>query len=105
SALYGVLSQRLVRKICKVCGGSGSDTAGLRCRTCNGSGFKGRSGIFELLRMNDEIRRAVNTNLPSSEIEKLAVKNGMVTLLEDGHAKVREQVTTAEELARSTSEL
>ena len=105
SALYGVLSQRLVRKTCKTCNGAGNNEAGLRCRICNGSGFKGRSGIFELLRMNDEIRRAVNTNLPSSEIEKLAIQNGMVTLLEDGHAKVRDGVTTAEELTRSTAEL
>ncbi len=55
--------------------------------------------------MNDEIRRAVNKNLPSSEIEKLAVANGMVTLLEDGQAKVRAGITTAEELTRSTAEL
>ncbi len=104
SALYGVLSQRLVRKTCKVCHGEGSDSHGVKCRTCNGSGFKGRSGIYELLRMNDEIRRAVNQNLPSSEIQKLAVKNGMITLLEDGHAKVRAGLTTAEELARTTAE-
>lgn len=105
SALYGVLSQRLVRKICKTCHGSGQDGVNTKCRTCNGTGFKGRSGIFELLRMNDEIRRAVNKNLPSSEIEKFAVANGMVTLLEDGKAKVEAGVTTAEELTRSTAEL
>ncbi len=104
SALYGVLSQRLVRKTCKSCDGSGHDPIHGKCRICNGTGFKGRCGIFELLRMNDEIRRAVNQNLPSSEIEKLAVVNGMVTLLEDGHAKVRAGITTAEELARSTAE-
>ncbi len=105
SALYGVLSQRLVRKVCRTCHGSGKDSAEAKCRTCNGTGFKGRCGIFELLRMNDEIRRAVNKNLPSSEIEKLAVAHGMVTLLQDGHAKVRDGVTTAEELARSTAEM
>ena len=104
SALYGVLSQRLVRKICTACNGSGSDAAGNKCRRCNGTGFKGRSGIFELLRMNDEIRQAVNRNVPSSELERLAVAAGMVTLREDGLAKVKAGITTAEELARSTAE-
>jgi type II secretory ATPase GspE/PulE/Tfp pilus assembly ATPase PilB-like protein len=106
SALYGVLSQRLVRKVCRSCGGTGIDNnvTGGRCRTCNGSGFKGRSGIFELLRMNDDIRRAVNANLPSSEIEKIAVGFGMKRLLEDGREKVAAGITTAEELARSTAE-
>ncbi len=107
SSLYGVLSQRLVRKICSECQGSGLDmtVTGNRCRRCNGTGFKGRSGIFELLRVNDEMRRAINRNLPSSEIEKIAVANGMVTLLEDGRAKVAKGTTTAEELARSTREM
>ena len=105
SALYGVLSQRLVRKICSVCHGSGRDSGGNRCRHCNGTGYKGRCGIFELLTMNDEMRSAVNSNLPSSELEALAIKHGMVTLQQDGERKVRDGITTAEELARSTAEL
>ncbi|MBQ4107554.1 MAG: type II/IV secretion system protein [Lentisphaeria bacterium] len=104
SALYGVLSQRLVRKICPVCNGSGKDDEGGKCRRCNGTGYKGRCGIFELLRMDDEIRRAVNTNASSSELEKIAVKNGMIPLREDGMAKVRAGITTLEELSRSTTE-
>ena len=104
SALYGVLSQRLVRKICPDCSGSGKHDGG-RCRRCNGTGFKGRCGVFELLRMNDEMRRAVNTGAPSSELQKIAVANGMVTLREDGLAKVKRGITTPEELARSTAEL
>ncbi len=104
SALYGVLSQRLVRKVCSQCGGIGHDEAGNRCRRCNGSGFKGRSGIFELLRLNDDLRRAINRNEPSSELERLAVANGMVTLREDGAAKVRAGITTPEELARAASD-
>ena len=104
SALYGVLSQRLVRKICPVCGGSGKDAEGGKCRRCNGTGYKGRCGIFELLRMDDEMRRAVNTNAPSSELEKIAVRNGMIPLRDDGLAKVRAGITTLEELSRSTAE-
>ncbi len=104
SALYGVLSQRLVRKICPVCHGVGSDNAGAKCRRCNGTGYKGRCGIFELMRMNDDIRQAVNKNVPSSELERLAIANGMITLREDGIAKVKAGITTDEELARSAQE-
>ena len=105
SALYGVLSQRLVRKICPVCHGKKSDSAGNKCRKCNGTGFKGRSGIFELLFLDDELRAAVNRNADSSELEAIAVKHGMITLQQDGLDKVRQGITTAEELSRSTAEL
>ncbi len=106
SALFGVMSQRLVRKVCTVCGGSGKDPAmpGGRCRNCNGTGFRGRTGIYEFLRVNDELREAISHNQPSSVLEKIAVKNGMKTLLEDGKDKVAAGITTAEELLRSTAE-
>ena len=106
SALFGVMSQRLVRKVCPVCRGTGSDPAnpGARCRNCNATGFRGRSGIYELLRVNDELREAITHNRPSSELEKIAVANGMKTLLEDGRAKVAAGITTQEELLRSTAE-
>ena len=102
SALFGVLSQRLVRKICPVCHG---EKSGEKCKRCNGTGYKGRSGIFELLFMNDELRSAVNRNASSSELEAIAVKHGMVTLQQDGEAKVAAGITTREELNRSTAEL
>jgi len=104
SALFGVLSQRLVRKICPECHGAPLP-GGTKCRRCNGTGYKGRSGIFELLILNDEIRSAVNRNASSSELEEIAVKHGMITLKQDGEAKVAAGVTTAEELRRSTAEL
>ncbi|MBE6367292.1 MAG: type II secretion system protein GspE [Lentisphaerae bacterium] len=105
SALFGVMSQRLVRKVCTVCNGSGKDVlSGGRCRNCNGSGFRGRTGIYEFLRVNDELREAISHNQPSSVLEKIAVKNGMKTLLEDGRDKVAQGITTAEELLRSTAE-
>lgn len=105
SALYGVLSQRLVRRICPACGGSGQDAEGGRCRRCNAAGFKGRTGIFELLTVNDELRRAVNGSVSSSDLQKIAIKGGMKSLLEDGREKVAQGVTTLEELGRSTAEL
>ena len=104
SALSGVLSQRLVRKVCTACGGTGSDANG-KCRRCNGSGYKGRTGIYELLLLSDELRAAVNRNASSSELETIARKDGMVTLREDGEEKVRLGITTADELNRSAAEV
>ena len=104
SALSGVLSQRLVRKVCTACHGTGNDGNG-KCRRCNGSGYKGRTGIYELLLLSDELRMAVNRNASSSELEAIAKKDGMITLREDGEEKVRLGITTQEELNRSTAEL
>ena len=104
SALFGVLSQRLVRKICTVCHGSGK-VEDQKCRKCNGTGYKGRSGIFELLILNEELRTAVNKNASSSILQEIAVRHGMVTLKEDGESKVTSGITTEEELRRSTAEL
>jgi type II secretory ATPase GspE/PulE/Tfp pilus assembly ATPase PilB-like protein len=104
SALFGVMSQRLVRKVCTVCNGTGTDESGNRCRNCNASGFRGRTGIYELLRVNDELRDAISRNQSSAVLEKIAVKNGMKTLLEDGREKVAAGITTEEELFRSTAE-
>lgn len=99
SALCGVLSQRLVRKVCTECHGDKSK----HCKKCSSSGFKGRCGIFELLTVNDELRAAVNRSADSSELESIAVRNGMVTLEQDGNAKVASGVTTLEEVARAAA--
>ena len=104
SALFGVLSQRLVRKICPDCHATGN-IDGVKCRRCNGTGFKGRCGIFELLILNDEIRTAVTRDASSAELEEIAVRHGMITLKQDGEAKVKAGITTAEELGRSTAEV
>ena len=107
SALFGVMSQRLVRVVCKECGGSGVNYnfTGNRCRSCSGTGFKGRTGIYELLTVNDDMRRAITKNASSSEIAKLAVENGMIPLQEDGMLKVSAGITTEYEVTRAASEL
>lgn len=113
SALYGVMSQRLVRKICTTCGGSGymgvprgqKGDASNRCKRCGGTGFKGRSGVFELLTINDEFRAAVNRAADSSVLEQIAVKNGMRTLRQDAEEKVRLGITTIEEANRSVADM
>ena len=99
SSLSGVLSQRLVRKICPACKSTGKNTDGSKCKNCNGRGFKGRIGIFELMTINDEIRDCINAGDDSATIAKVAVKNGMRPLIEDGMEKVKEGVTTESEVA------
>ena len=113
SALYGVLSQRLVRKICTVCGGSGyigvpmgqkGDVTN-RCKRCGGTGFKGRSGVFELLTVTDDLRAAVIREEDSSVLQAIAVKHGMRTLRQDADEKVRLGITTREEANRSVADM
>ena len=99
SALFGVLSQRLVRQVCPNCRGAGSGPAG-RCRNCSGSGYRGRTGIYELLRIDDELRGAIVAKRPSGEINEIARRNGMIPLLEDGRSKVNRGITTEAELLR-----
>ncbi|MDT8390539.1 MAG: ATPase, T2SS/T4P/T4SS family [Lentisphaeria bacterium] len=98
SALLGVMSQRLVRRVCSSCGG---DTA-LRhkCPLCNGAGYRGRTGIFELLVIDDALRRGINEKRDSGELAAIARQRGMRTLFEDGMAKVAAGETTRAEVAR-----
>ena len=101
SALIGVLSQRLVRRICVVCKGSGTDEIEVKpCRNCGGKGYRDRVGIFELLGMQDNIRKAINRGADSTEIGNIARENGMIPLRDDGNTKVANGVTTAAEIGR-----
>jgi general secretion pathway protein E len=100
SSLIGVLSQRLIRTVCKKCRGLGG-----KCKNCGGSGFKGRTGIFELLIVDDNIRAAILKNFDSSAINSIAVKNGMIPLIEDGKAKVAAGITTEAEMLRAASDI
>ena len=101
SALLGVLSQRLVRQICPDCNGEPLEADnGRSCRTCNGTGYRGRTGIFELLEVNDELRHAINERRDSNEIARIGRRHGMRTLREDGDDKVRRGMTTQAEVSR-----
>lgn len=72
------------------------------CPKCNGTGYKGRVGIFEILQTNPEIIKAAIAGSTVGEIKKLAIKNGMVTLKQDGYLKVLKGITTLEEIERVT---
>ncbi len=75
-------------------------TKDAKCKTCGGSGYSGRTGIFEVLVMSDVIGRLVLERRPTGEIEEQAIKEGMITLVQDGFTKVLEGITTMEEVLR-----
>jgi type IV pilus assembly protein PilB len=75
---------------------------GKGCAKCNQTGFMGRSGIFELMPITDEIKALVDARRSAFEIKKKAVEQGMKTLREDGLEKVRKGITTLEEVLRVT---
>jgi len=115
SSLVSVLAQRLVRVICRDCKQSaGTRIApdgdmiesfrGAGCETCFGTGFRGRIGIFELMELGEELRSSIMRNEDASRITTIARRHGMRNLREDGWLKVRQGVTTAEEVMRVTQE-
>ena len=77
---------------------------GRGCDRCGKSGYKGRVGLFEVMEVTEGIRQLVLNNDPVSEIRKQAVANGMITLRQSGLRKVRDGVTTIEEVVRETVE-
>ncbi len=77
---------------------------GKECKECSGSGYSGRTGIFEVLMMSATISRLVLEKRPTQEIEKQSVKEGMITLVQDGFMKALEGVTTVEEVLRVAEE-
>jgi general secretion pathway protein E/type IV pilus assembly protein PilB len=72
------------------------------CRHCRGTGYSGRSGIYELLESNDEIRRLAAERAPTHILKQAAVTAGMRTLRDDGWRKVRRGLTTIDEVLRVT---
>ena len=102
SSLLAVLAQRLLRRICQNCHGSGHmpGDENDRCDTCFGSGYAGRVAIYEIMRMSEEIRRLSLTTADAGAIRNLAVKEGMRQMLEDGMDRVRAGLTTEQELHR-----
>jgi len=73
---------------------------GKGCETCNGTGYLGRIGIFEVLPVTEKISRLILERAPAIDIEKQACEEGMITMKQDGYLKVLEQVTTLEEVLR-----
>ncbi len=128
STVVGVIAQRLVRNICKECrapyAASETDLQNLNivasqaekkaalelyrgkgCLTCKKTGYRGRSGIFEMLVPDAEIRKLILAKASSDDIELRAIQKGMKTLRQDGLEKIKTGVTTIEEVLRATQEL
>ena len=125
SSIQAVMAQRLIRLICPEC--KAEDPApdrftlkmlgftdeqlsgakfhkGMGCPRCNGTGYRGRQGIFEMLQMNTELRELAFNRAPTNQLRQAAVASGMRTLLDDGKIKILRGVTTPEEIARITQE-
>ncbi len=120
SAMIGVVAQRMVRRICPYCsrptpvspdeqqayerelGEKRSEfLVGAGCNFCAGTGYLGRTGIFEVMVMSETIRRMVLSGASSDEIREQAYKEGMVSLWHDGMLKVKEGITTPFEVIRN----
>jgi type IV pilus assembly protein PilB len=123
SALNLLSAQRLARRICKNCkvettydeeflrsakipldwAGKTTLYKGAGCDQCNGSGYKGRCGFYEVMIMTSALRKGIMGELSTDELRELARKEGMLTLREDGMKKVEAGVTTLDELVKETS--
>jgi len=121
SSVEGIMAQRLVRRICKECGAeyepdpadlprglspgeSGKLRRGAGCRACRNTGYRGRLGVYELLRMNDELRHMITERASAPVIASSAKSSGdLTTLLEDGYQKIRSGLTTVEEVLSAVS--
>jgi general secretion pathway protein E len=103
SSLLGVLAQRLVRKRCTHCAPTrGQGYAVVGCEACGHSGYQGRTGIFELLTTNDDIRALIHQQSSEAQLREAALRAGMTLMRDDGERLVRAGITTAEELVRVT---
>jgi type IV pilus assembly protein PilB len=117
-----IQAQRLIRRVCKDCKieqptptealveiGFAADEArqiktfkGRGCQTCNGTGYKGRVGLYEVMEVTDEIRELILIGASSLELRKRAIDDGMLTLRQSGLHKIRNGITTIEEVVRET---
>jgi len=126
SSLIGVMAQRLVRRVCPHCCEAISPTAeqlaeiGLKpealsqgqiyrahaggCDECLGTGYRGRTGIYELLQVDEGMRQLIVTNPTAGAVKREALKRDMRTLRDDGARKVLQGITTMEEVLRVTQE-
>jgi type IV pilus assembly protein PilB len=117
-----ICAQRLVRRICPGCSqpvevpyqalveaGYTSEEAkqatihqGKGCEDCHGTGFKGRTGLYEVMEVDDEIRELILVGASAMELKKKAIERGMITLRRSGLLKVMQGITTLEEVARES---
>ncbi|HEX5889752.1 MAG TPA: type IV-A pilus assembly ATPase PilB [Pyrinomonadaceae bacterium] len=117
-----IQAQRLIRRICKDCKqdhptppealievGFSADEArtlktfkGKGCTTCNNTGYKGRIGLYEVMEITDELRELILIGASALELRKKAIEDGMITLRDSGLFKIRDGVTTIEEVVRET---
>ena len=125
SALVGVVAQRLVRRLCLHCRrqytpepetlralnmseASAAQFAfykAVGCEECNHTGYRGRMGIYEVMRVNDKVRRLIAQKASEDIVRDAAIANGMITLGEDALSKVKSGLTSAEELFRVVTEV
>ncbi len=106
SSLLGVLAQRLVRKLCSSC--RREDEQGVYhpvgCAVCAQSGYKGRTGVYELMVADAKVRSLIHGQAAESELLAAAQRSGMKSMREDGERLVRAGITSAEEVVRVTRE-
>jgi type IV pilus assembly protein PilB len=122
TSVHLICAQRLVRRICRECAevvevpvqtlieeGYGPEEAktvkiqkGRGCATCNNTGYKGRTGLYEVMEVDDDIRELVLVGASAVELKKRAIERGMITLRRSGLIKVAAGMTTLEEVARET---
>jgi type IV pilus assembly protein PilB len=122
TAVHLICAQRLIRRICVECreevplppqakveAGFTPEEAktvkifkGRGCTNCNGTGYKGRAGLYEVMEVDDEIRELILIGASAVELKKKAIERGMITLRRSGLIKVKDGVTTLEEVARET---
>jgi general secretion pathway protein E len=107
SSLLGVLGQRLVRKLCPNCRERDPATGGWRaigCDKCGNTGYLGRTGIYELLTVNDEMRLLIHQGANDTDVRRLAEKGGMINMRADAQRWIKAGVTSQEETLRVTRE-
>ena len=122
ASLECILAQRLIRKICTSCRttyepnehvlaslglgihdiGDKNFYYGKGCEACNNTGYKGRKGIYELLKISDPIREMINERAPGVLLRQKAIELGMTTLREDGMRSIYDGITTIEEIVKYT---
>ncbi len=122
SAILGVVAQRLVRCVCPHCKASATPTdadqaayefetgqtldeifRGEGCAYCGHTGYLGRTGVFEILRVDEEMRRLFVSGTDAGEVKGVALARGMQTMRQDGMLKVAQGITTPEEVLRNVA--